>query len=154
MQDAVYICWREVHVGGVGVGEVVASAGFDGGHVSVHDHVLCAGELFDECAAAGVIDVGVADEKDLDVTEVKAEFFDAVLDLRDGALEVAVDEDVALRGGDEVGGEVAAADVVEVSGDTEWLLRRVPVGVVLREESAGKKNGESQGEGAKKHDQA
>ena len=43
----------------------------------------------------------------------------AFLDQRRRRFEIAVDEDVALRRDDEVGGEVLAAHVVEISGDAE-----------------------------------
>ena len=72
------------------------------------------------CGAAGaVVVVGVADEQDFDVAEIEAERFDALADLRRGRCEIAVDEDVALRRDDEVGGEIFAADVVEIAGDAE-----------------------------------
>jgi len=73
----------------------------------------------------------VADEEDFDVAPVKAELLDAVADLWWRGLEVGVDEDVALRRGDEVGREVAAADVVKVVGDAEGREGRGPVGVLV-----------------------
>ena len=63
--------------------------------------------------------VAVADEQDLDVAEVEAEGFNALLDEGRAGFEVAVDEDVALGRDDEIGGEVLAADVIEVAGDAE-----------------------------------
>jgi len=48
-----------------------------------------------------MIHVRMADEKNLDIAEVEAQLLDALLDLRRGAFEVAVDEDVSLRRGDQ-----------------------------------------------------
>ena len=49
--------------------------------------------------------------------------------------QVAVDEDVALRRGDEVGGEIFAADVIEIAGDAEGRKRPGPRGRILRREA-------------------
>ena len=98
----------------VAVGEVCATARFYDGYVCVHHHVAGAGEVLDCGAAGGVVDVGVADEQDLDVGEAEAELFDAVTNLRHRLLEVGVDEDVARGGDDKKGREVLAADVIEV----------------------------------------
>jgi hypothetical protein len=64
--------------------------------------------------------VRVADQEDLDVAELEAELLDAGADERDVVFEIAVDEDEALRGGDQVVREALAADVVEVVDDVEW----------------------------------
>jgi hypothetical protein len=85
----------------------------------------------------------MADEEDLDVGEVEAELLDAFPDERRGSLEAGVDEDVALGRNDEVGGQVFAADVVEVVGDVEWGERLGPFRVVLRSElSTERRDGE------------
>ena len=62
----------------------------------------------------------VADEEDLDVAELEAELLDAGSDERDILLEIAVDQDVPFRRGDQIVRESFAADVVEVAGDSEW----------------------------------
>ena len=99
--------------------EIGLAAGFDHGDVAVHDVVLCAGELVDRGAAGAVVVVRVADEQNLDVAEVEAEGLDALANQRQEDFEIAVDEDEALRRDDEVGGEVFAADVIEIAGDAE-----------------------------------
>lgn len=74
-------------------------------------------------------------------------------DLRGRGLEVGVDEDVAAGRGDEVGGEVAAADVVEVAGDPEGGDRRGPVpGDLGGERGGGHREEEEEGEGDAAHD--
>ena len=78
--------------------------------------------------AGVVVEVGVADEQDLDVAEVEAELRDAFLDQRRRGCQAGVDQDVAGRRDDEIGGEVLAADVVEVVGDAEGCDRGGPVG--------------------------
>jgi len=73
-----------------------------------------------EFGASGVVvEVGVADEQDLHVAQMEAELGNTPLNKRRRHGEAGVDEDVALRRDDEVGGEVLAADVVEVVGDAE-----------------------------------
>jgi hypothetical protein len=62
---------------------------------------------------------------------VEAKFFHAGADKGRRADEVGVDEDVAVRRSDEVGGEVTATDVVEVVGDLERGEGSGPLGVDL-----------------------
>jgi hypothetical protein len=76
--------------------------------------------------------VRVTDEQDFDIREMKAKPLDTVADQRDGTFEVRVDENVARGRHNEVRGEVLAADVVEVVGDTERGDRRGPRGACLR----------------------
>ena len=54
-----------------------------------------------------------------DVFELEPQLFDAGLDERDVRLEIAVDENVALRRGDQIVRESLASHVVQVSGDLE-----------------------------------
>jgi hypothetical protein len=68
--------------------------------------------------------------------------------LRRRRLEVGVDEDVALWSGDEVRGEIAAADVVEVVGDAKGRERSGPVGVVVSAGGSDDKCKEEEGEKA------
>ena len=102
------------------VPEIVLAAGLDQRHVGGHDHVSGAGEPFDHRDAGVVIPVRAADEEDLDVAELEAELLDAGANEREVVFEIAVDEDVALRGRDQVVREGFAADVVEVTGEVEW----------------------------------
>jgi hypothetical protein len=73
--------------------KVGASAGLDNAVVAGHHKIFCAGELENLCAAGAVIVVRVADEQDLDVTEVEAERLNALADERRRCLEAAVDKD-------------------------------------------------------------
>ena len=66
-----------------------------------------------------MVEVTVADEEDLRVGVFEAEGFDRLFDLWWRGLKVGVDEDVALRGNDEVGGEILRADVVKIANDLE-----------------------------------
>ena len=109
------------------VGEVVGVAGLDDLRIAIHDHHGRVGFAKDLCAAGGMVEVRLAVEEDAGVGPAEAELLDAGADLRRGADEIAVEEDVAGGGGDEVDREVAAADVVEVAGDTEGCLGGGPV---------------------------
>ena len=126
VEDAVDMCWREVHGGICAVVEVRFAAGLDYGDIGVHDVIPGSGELLDAGASGAVVIVGVADEKDFDVAEFEAEGLDASADQRDRGFKTAVDEDVALRRDDEIGGEIFAADVIEVAGDAEGRERIGP----------------------------
>jgi methylthioribulose-1-phosphate dehydratase len=118
----------ELH-GGIGtISEVGFAARFDSWHVGVHDAVARAGLLLELGAAGAVVVVGVADEQGFDLMGLEAELLDAGLNLGGGCGQVAVDEDVAAGRGDEIAGEVAAADVVEVAGDAEGRHRGGPIG--------------------------
>ena len=90
--------------------------------VGVHDHEFRVGVGFDEAGGGVVIAVGVADEQDLGVGVLEAESFDARADGGDVFREIRIDQDVALRGVDEVDGEVGGADL-------RWGMR-VEVGML------------------------
>jgi len=129
MEGVVDLCGRELH-GGVGSElEIFFAAGLDCGDVGVHDQVFCGALLLELGAAGAVVVVGVADEEGLHLMEVEAEFLDAGADLDGRGNQIAVDENVSAGSGDEVTGEVAAADVVEIAGDTEGRHGSGPVGV-------------------------
>ena len=129
--DAIAIVEDAIDMGGrievVGIEEVLCAAAFDNGNVGVHDHVFRVGHAQDGGAARVVIPVGVADEQDADVGETEAELLDAFADERGRAFEAGVDEDVAGGCDDEVRGQIAAADVVEVVGDLEGRDGRGPL---------------------------
>jgi len=79
-----------------------------------------------------VIPVRVADQEDLDVAELEPELLDARFDQRNVRLEIAVDEDVPLRRGDEIVRQPFAADVVQIPGDAKCGERFGPVRALLR----------------------
>jgi hypothetical protein len=144
VQDAVDMGRRKVHVGLVAVLEVGFAARLDDGDVGVHDIVFGAGELLDAGAAGAVVVVGVADEQDLDVAKMEAEGLDALLDEGHAGFKVAIDENVALERDEEIGGEVFAADIVEVAGDAEGGKGFGPAGSL-----EGGLGGEQEGRGEK-----
>jgi len=129
VQNAIDMRGREAHVGLCAVGEVGAAAGLDNGHIGIHDEVSGAGELLDAGAAGAVVVVGVADEQNLDVAEVKAEGLNALLDERHRTFKTGVDEDGALGRDDEIGGQTFAAHIVEVAGDAKGRKSPCPGGV-------------------------
>jgi hypothetical protein len=70
----------------------------------------------------------MTDEKDLHVAELEAQLLDARADHRHVGFEIAVDEDVALGRRDQIARQPFAADVVEVSGNSERRERLRPIG--------------------------
>ncbi len=133
VQDAIDLCGRIEKFWPAAILKIGFAAGFDDGDVGIHDHVGCSGQLLDFGAAGVVVPVGVADQEDFCVFELEAELFDAGLEQRDVGFEIAVDKNVALRGGDEKAGQALAADVVEIAGDAEGRKGLSPRGIVLRE---------------------
>src|SRR5208283_471682 len=84
-----------------------------------------------------MIEVRMADQENFHIVEMKAKFFDAGLNLWDRTLEIAVDQNVSLRRGDQKSRESFAAEVVDVSGH---LVRRKgvrPLGGVLCHQCSG-----------------
>src|SRR6185312_11100710 len=146
MQDAADVRGRELRQ----VGEVVASARFHCGHVGIHDHELCAGLAKDGRVSGGVVEVGLPIEKNFCVGPAEAEGLNAGANLRRRRFQIPIDEDVAGRRDDEIGGEVAAADIVEVSGNAEGLLRSGPFRIDLAMERSNCQKDAEQSCGAEK----
>src|SRR5215471_4469577 len=69
----------------------------------------------------------MVDQEDLDVIELEPELLYACPDERHILLEIAVDQDVTLRRGDQIIGETLAADIVDIPGDFERRKRFRPV---------------------------
>ena len=104
---------------------------FDCGHIGVHDHQLRASLGLDDADAFIVVAVGVADQDDLRVRVLEAEAFEALADRGHILFEVAVDQDVALRCGDQIDGQVRRSHVIKVAGDLEAGDRSMPVRIPL-----------------------
>src|SRR5207237_222931 len=88
----------------------------------------------------------MADQENLHIAELEAELLDAGANQWDVRLEIAVDEDVALRRRDEVIRQPFAADVIQIAGDPErrkWLR---PVGAILRRRPVGDRRRRERGE--------
>src|ERR1700733_6015988 len=76
-----------------------------------------------------VVEMRLAIEENLGIFPAEAELLNACAYLRRRSFEVRVDQDVSLRGYDEVAGKVLASHVVEVVGDSEWSDGCRPLGV-------------------------
>src|SRR5215813_14132187 len=73
----------------------------------------------------------MADEKDLDISELESEFLHTRLDKRDILLKIAVDKDVSLRGGDQIVGEAFATNIVEIPSNFERRKWFGPISIAL-----------------------
>src|SRR5262245_51306674 len=80
----------------------------------------------------------MADEKDLDVSELESEFLHTRPDKRDILLKIAVYKDVSLRGGDQIVGEAFATNIVEIPRNFERRKWFGPISVGLRIKGAGR----------------
>jgi len=127
--------------------EVGFAAGFEEVGVGLGDHDLGVGEALELGEAGDVIEMAVGGGEDFDVRELEAELLDARLDLGDGFGEACVDEDMALRSGDEVGGQIPGADPVDVGDDAEGRKGFDPFGVGEGRGGLGKGAGEENGKG-------
>jgi hypothetical protein len=117
VQNAIYLCRRELRVWPIAVLEIELAAGFDFGNVCVHHHVLGAGHLFNQSTAGGVVKMRVTDEKNFYIAEVKAQLLDIVSNHRNSAFEIAVDEDVSIWGCDQKRRQTPCPHVIDVAGD-------------------------------------
>jgi len=102
VQPAIDFGWWIKKLSTVAILKIGLATGFDHGHVGIHDHVTCSGQLLDLRAASIVIPVRVADQQNLCVFEFESELFDARLDQRHICLQIAVDQNVPLRRGDQI----------------------------------------------------
>jgi hypothetical protein len=136
VEDAVHFCGLVEGSCGIAVLEIPLPAGFDFGHVRIHHHILRTSQLLDGSTTRAVIPMRVADQENLDVAEVKAQLFDTVSYQRDRACKTAVDQNVALRRRDQVGGQALAPDVVDIANDSVGREGIRPVGARLRERAS------------------
>ena len=123
VQPAVDLYGRE---GAVVSEEIIAEpAALQEGRVLDARHQPRSGELLKSGEAAGMVEVSVAVEQDLDVFETEPELFDAGADQRHGLFESSVNQDVPFRSGQQERGDAAGTHVVEVAHDAEGLFRLV-----------------------------
>ena len=149
VEDVVDLDWGKEGAGVVVEEEVGAAAGLGVGDVTLHYLDLGMGQALNLGHAGDVVVVGLAVEEDFGIGEAESESLDVLADLGRRGSQIAVDEDVALRRGDEVRGEIVAADVVQVAGDPEGSV----VGGPLRVDRSGERSGggEEQNEQASEH---
>src|SRR5258708_184313 len=102
------------------------------------DIELRAGASFQLGESAGVIEVCLAIEEDLDVLDIESQDPKIALDERNGLGEAAVEKDQSLFGADRVRGDLGRPDVIDVSGDAERRHRLVPCLLFGRQGSASK----------------
>ena len=74
-----------------------------------------------------VIRMGMTGLQHLDVGELVSKFLDVPAYDRHGAVETGVDQDLTVRGGDEVRSEALGADVIEIVSDAMRRERVVPI---------------------------
>ena len=70
--------------------------------------------------------MSVAIDQDLDVFKTKTELRDVLLDLRDGFIEAAVEQDVTSWSGNQKRTNLGGADVVHIANDSIWFDWLVP----------------------------
>src|SRR5262249_6592547 len=92
--------------------------------------------LLDGVARGVVLPVRMADEKDLDVSELESELLHTRPDKRDILLKAAVNKDVSLRGGDQRVGEACATDIVEIPRNVKRRKWLGPISIGLRMQGA------------------
>jgi hypothetical protein len=114
------------------IGEIAGTAVLNGRDVLLHHHEAGTGKFLRQSAPGGMVVVSVADEDDLDIRELPAQLGDAPLNQRDRFGIIGIDEDVALRSGDEIRREIVGSDVVEIAGDAKGWRRLIPLRGKLR----------------------
>src|SRR5437016_5110370 len=108
------------------------------GDVCVHHHQLRVRLPPDQTRRLIMIAMCVADENDLRVVVSETELLDTGANQRDVLLEIRIDQNVSLRGMDQINREVGGADVVKVSRDLECREASVPVQTTLRQQRSRK----------------
>jgi hypothetical protein len=98
-------------------------------------------QLLHRRVTADVIEVRMAREHDLDIPHPESELLDVCRDHRRHLRGPCVDQDVALRRGDEIGRNILCAHVVDVANQPERLLRlavrTVKLGALFRRQRRG-----------------
>ncbi len=90
-------------------------------------HVHSRATLFLEAGdVSDMVAVTMGGGDDLDVADLEAELLDAGLHQVVRSIDTGVDQDVAFICGDEIGGKIVGADVVDVADDLEAGERRHP----------------------------
>jgi hypothetical protein len=75
--------------------------------------------------------MNVAIHDELDVFDSEAKGPDIRDNLWDRLRKITIDQDMALRGCDEHGGQSVRAHVISVSENTEWLVRHIHCGAII-----------------------
>ena len=117
--------------------EIGFATRFDDRHVGIHHHVFRAGKLFDLRTAGAVIEMGMTDQKNLEVAEFEAQLFHAIANEWHAAFEIGINENVAFARGDQITRQAFAADVVQIPGNAKRRKRRRPGAVRFRMERSG-----------------
>ena len=144
MQHSIHFRGRIERSLGMTVLEIIFAPCLNHRRVGIHHHVAGPGQLLHQRTARAVVKMGVADEQDLDVAEMKSQFLHAFPDERRGSLETAVDQDVSLRRRDQVGGKPSTSDVIDVARYPERRKRLSPFGRGLGKQTAGESQGQDQ----------
>ncbi len=102
VQDTVYLCGRKMRGGISAVKKVAAPTRFYGGYVRGHHRNLGMGQAFEFSQAPNVVEMGLAVEQDFNVLQREAQRFHVLTDLRGGGGQIAVEQEVAARRGNQV----------------------------------------------------
>ena len=135
LQHDVHLHRFEVRLGALAEQVVGDAAVRDEAFVALHDADAGVAQRLEVRQRPDVIEVRLRRQQDPDLLGLEAEGADRLLDLARHARHGAVDQDVAGRRRDQVGGEILGADVVDRADDLEGRDRRRPrriVGVDLR----------------------
>ena len=81
-----------------------------------------------------MIAMGMADEKDLRVAVLEAKALDARANQRHVLLVIRIDQDVPLRGMDQINREIGRAGVIKVARDLECGEGTMPFRIGLRQQ--------------------
>src|SRR5205807_2626079 len=85
-----------------------------------------AGKFLELRESAGVIEMSVTVQQDLYVAQLETKLLDVAFDLRRGFDKSTVENEMTLRGSDQVGSDFNCADIIEIPGDPKWRHRLVP----------------------------
>ena len=127
----------EAGPGRVAEAEVQPAPGLEQFPVPFRDDEPCAGHAFQLRHARDVVEVAMRGCQDLRVSEVEPELFHTGLDLLRSLTDAGVDQDVSLRRGDQIRGQIVRTHPVEVPDDAKRREGAGPVRIALREACRG-----------------
>src|SRR6185312_15824372 len=115
MQYPVDLHRFEVSVAISAVLEISLATGLNNIHVAVHDVILRASEFLHQRTARAVVPMRMTDEQNLSVAEVKPKFLNALANHGNRTFQTAVDKNVPLRSGDQVGSQSLTSYVINIT---------------------------------------
>src|SRR6185437_719731 len=117
VQHAVHFRCRIQHLLSISVCEILVPARFHDWNVRVHNHILRTGQSLDLRGAGVMVKVRMADQQDLYIAKLEAEFLHTSPNSRHRLVQSSVDQNVPLLRCDEINPQALASHEINISND-------------------------------------